>query len=69
MKISSCELNEHIPSLVGDLGLVTVDNWWEGKHLACGIIENWPKWLIFKDVKVLLEFLVLVQGFEELGSC
>lgn len=66
VEISSSHLNEDILGVNRNLCGIRVDDWWEGKHLSVGVVEDWVFWLILNDVQVFLEFLILLEDFEKL---
>ena len=68
VKVGASHFDKDVLGINGDLCGVRVYDGGKGKDCALGIVEDWELRLIFNDVQVLLQLLVLLQNLKELGS-
>jgi hypothetical protein len=68
VKVGAGHFDKDVLGLNGDLCSVRVYDGGKGQDCALGIVEDWELRLIFNDMQVLLQLLILLQDLKELGS-
>jgi len=67
-EVSARDLDEDILCVQSDFSSLAVDNWRQGKHLACAVVEDWIAFEGLQDRSELLHLHVGLEDFKKLAG-